>query len=161
MKVTIDHSPDGEFVVVLKDVPPYVIPLRIAPERIEPFLLSGRWLVVAFTVWGVDDRDVAHMAVSLTEKYSGRFSLGLRPVEHPSENARWIAGLSADILQENCEAELEVEDGCSHLTIRSASGKSPIVLVLMDGAVKSMSLGRVTLDEMERMIQSILPAPSL
>ncbi len=90
MPYSIDADPLGRFAIDFVDEPAFVHGFRMAPERIEPELMAGNWLLLTFAIWNSLDRPAIDTAVRVAKQFGGRFQLGVRPFEVADELAGWL-----------------------------------------------------------------------
>jgi hypothetical protein len=101
--------------------------LDMAPDRLEPALARGRWLVLVFAVWSSPDRQAIEQLVADRAELPSDLRVGVRPFD------------SHDELQSWCPAATE-------------KFGSPIWLLLEDGQLIAERTGWVGSGELSRWI---------
>jgi hypothetical protein len=81
-----------DFVSFSPDVPSCVgLPMR--PQRFEPELNTGEWLVLAYAVWSKSDLDSIQLAIKVRARLNREIKLGVRPFNAFDEFKSWCPGL--------------------------------------------------------------------
>ena len=122
---------DLGYQVVLHDAFEWCYPLEMAPDGREPELNSGDWLVLLFAVWSGPDLDCIRAVLDAAGLIGRSVSVGIRPYDDSSEARTWIP---------------EVQE------LRG----SPIWVLIRDGAIRWIDVGRLTVDEIVGMVKNRL-----
>ncbi|WP_165246951.1 hypothetical protein [Paludisphaera soli] len=97
-QITADF--EGRFAIEFEGEPHFIRGLRMAPDRIEPELMTGDWLLLTFAVWDAYERKSIDAAVGIAKEHAGRFSLGVRPFESFEEFEAWLHPLAGQVPKE-------------------------------------------------------------
>jgi hypothetical protein len=137
------------------DEPAFVHALKMAPDALEPELVSGTWLVVAFGVWSIHDRQSVRAAIDCSKRFDGKFQLGIRPFDYFSENATWWPD-QQPLAEDNVICEVRGERPRLEVRISPDLSASPLWLVLQDGRVLRQETGQRRTVEVIKMMRSVL-----
>jgi hypothetical protein len=147
MSFEVQVVEEDKWKVAFIDEPSYLHALGMAPDHIEPELLSGTWLVVVFPVWSVPVRESVHAAIVVAKEFDGKFQLGVRPFNSSDENRKWWPNdppPSVEIIVTSTQDVGEKRE----LRISSDGAKLPLWLVLRGGRIYSQASGPRTKDEL-------------
>jgi hypothetical protein len=70
--------------------------LEQGPEKIEPQLTVGCWLVLLVAVWSAEDLKAVELVDSIAGTIPGDFSVGIRPFDKHEENYKWCPLIKED-----------------------------------------------------------------
>lgn len=132
MSYQVIRTEKGQPGLILKEEPPYCHALMAAPQRREPELNVGRWLVMAFAAWSVPDIGAIQTALDAIKRFNGLVNLGLRPCDDPGDHMIWCPELGND-------------------------GNTPCWVLLDDGTVRLTHGGLQTVDGLIDAIRTIFP----
>lgn len=121
-KYAIEKEEKDHFRFRIIEGPPFIKGLSQAPVRLEQDIHQGRWLVLAFGVWGVKDRAAIDIAYNATLLFQGHIQLGIRPFWSYSDNTNWFPPSEGHFA-------------------------SPLWVVFQNGKVKAWKSGMLTQDE--------------
>ena len=141
--------------LVFSDEPSYVHALVMAPEKMEPELHSGVWLVVTFPVWSGPVRDSVRAAIALVKDHGGKFHLGVRPFDSHDEIHKWWPVTEAPAAG---KVLLAVKEEGPHREIHISTDPSsnPLWLVLRDGQVIYQGTGPRSKEQLNELMQEVL-----
>jgi hypothetical protein len=141
--------------LVFSDEPSYIHALKMAPERMEPELNSGVWLVVTFPVWSAPVRHSVLAAVACAKDHGGDFQLGVRPFDSHEEVYKWWPVSEAPPAG---EVLLAVRDEGTRREIHISTDPSsiPAWLVIRDGHVVHQGVGPRSKEQLGQLMQTIL-----
>jgi len=119
--------------MALKDAPPFVHALKMAPTAQEPELNQGTWVIVAFGVFSAPDEQAVHTAFHEVQSLGDQVQLGIRPFWEYEEMTPWFPEYT-----------------------KWHSTESPLVIVLNDGRVQGWMTGEAPPDRMKRFLETSL-----
>ena len=131
MPYSIDADPLGRFAIDFVDEPAFVHGFRMAPERLEPELMAGNWLLLTFAIWNSIDRPAIDDAVRVAKQFGGRFQLGVRPFEVADEFAGWLPVEQSPL----CEITHEVSTEGKFTVAITGGDRTPFWHWLSDGSL--------------------------
>jgi hypothetical protein len=155
MPYSIDADLLGRFAIEFVDEPAFVHGFRMAPDRIEPVLASGNWLLLTFAIWSSLDRPAIDTAVLVAKQFGGQFQLGVRPFEAADEFASWLAiDHSSPLYEVAHEVSSEGE-----LTVNFTGGdRTPFWHWLVNGSIVAQHSGRLDLPGLVSFVELRLSA---
>lgn len=131
--LAIYYNPINEdkYELQIEGAPPFVHPLRPKPDRMEPELKTGVWLIIVFPI--VSHRDIACLAPAIRAATDLKrvVNVGIRPFEDYDETEQWYGeyGYTA----------------------------SPLWLILQEGEVLYETKGPLKQDEIRAMLEKHIP----
>ena len=90
--ISFKRDSDGHIHVLIRDKPDDLLILDASPPAIEPELLSGRWLIVVFSILSNEDVSTAYRCRKLTSKLAGIAKIAIRPTMDFHETGEWLPG---------------------------------------------------------------------
>jgi hypothetical protein len=135
--------------------PAHIHALKMAPESIEPELMQGVWLVVAFPVWSAPVRESVSAALGCARDNSGLYQLGIRPFESHDELRTWWPLCGAPAVT---GLALSAWRGGLGLDIRISprSSNDPLWLVLDEGRVAYHGCGPRSEAHLRALVQDVI-----
>ncbi|QVL30337.1 hypothetical protein KIH39_15910 [Telmatocola sphagniphila] len=155
MGFKLTSNSEGRSQIELTDDSPYIIPLTIAPSSIEDILTKGKWLVVSFSVWSIQDLESANIASNIMKQYGQHLRLGLRPFDYPDENLTWLP-LTKAAMNESVDIEVVESNKLRRITISGRADKSPIWATILNGQFISISFGHLSEMDIHHLIKDLL-----
>lgn len=156
MSFHVTAAAGGRWAVTLENEPEFVVPLAMAPLRLETELLSGRWLVIAFAIWSTWDRIESRRAIDFATRYHGRLRIGLRPFDFPEEIRSWVPKHFDSPLGDVAEILTTESDGRIEVTIRGRESQNPFWVTIRDGEFTAVRRGRLSDAELQEFIESCM-----
>jgi hypothetical protein len=153
MKIVADEI--GRSKIILEDEPDWIVPLLIAPEKIEDFLLTGKWLIISMSVWSGPDRAAGGLAILQARKFRGEIKLGLRPYDYFEEHESWIPDFKRTLHPDTGKVVVSSNVDQTSISIRPVPGMSPIMLTFIDGQLAKLHQGSLSKLEMFRYFKQI------
>jgi hypothetical protein len=120
-------SGPGRWAIDLGNDADTAAPLEMAPDKLEPELTAGKWLILAFAVWSGPDHAAIRSAVEVGREE--RIRVGIRPFDEFSEFAAWCP---------------DVHTGT----------RSPVWLLLQDGQVVRSAAGLLSKERVSSLLRS-------
>jgi hypothetical protein len=154
MPFTIDSDFDGRFVVRLDSEPEFIHGFWMAPSAREKCLDAGDWVVLAFAVWNIQDRAAIDCAINAIKVINGRISLGIRPFEATDEFAKWCL-IDAEP-SESIDVSQQRTTGGLKISITPVAGRTPIWVLIRDGAIVHYHNGLLSSFEIRAIIDKYL-----
>jgi len=132
MAIFLQKSENCYF-ISLKDEPPFIYSLPMAPSELEPILCRNLWLILVVAVWSGPDLAAMETASSVGKKLRGAVHVGLRPFDSHREITPWCPGVAEQ-------------------------HASPIWLILKDGRLLAERAGIRESAAIENWLRSYLPS---
>jgi hypothetical protein len=155
MAIEFTADAKGRSQIVITGEPNYVVPLKIAPDSLEEFLTTGKWLCVSISVWSLQDIRAGERAIELIKKLRGPVNLGLRPYDFPQENESWVYGLAHIGHREQSIVESKSHQGKVVAAIMGRTELSPIWVSLVNGHVAKAKFGLLSDPDIESLIREL------
>jgi hypothetical protein len=154
MSFSYRKSEDGRWTVILTDEPDFVHALNAAPESIEPELIRGFWLIVAFPVWSGPARASVRAAITCAKEQAGKFRLGLRPYEFENEFENWWPGSP---MPQAASTQIEIlgDEQFREVRISTDHKMIPRWVVLRDGQVVHSGAGPMSSEEVSQLMERV------
>src|SRR5687767_13162089 len=92
-RFSVQRTADNRWEVNLRDQPDYCCALPMAPNRMEPELKEGLWLVLVAAIWSGPDRIAIGQALSAVQEFRGKVKLGIRLFDDDAETRTWFPEL--------------------------------------------------------------------
>jgi len=127
-RLSFVNSSTGKSEIKLENAPAFVIPLEMDPSAKEARLSVGKWCILCFGVWSNTDRANIITAINVLAKRKGEVVLGLRPFYNYDEIRSWFPKYNGD-------------------------PATPLWVILENGKVKASRSGRLTSDDLEKLIE--------
>lgn len=158
MSLVFTADQNGRSKIVLLNEPDYIVPLPIAPSRMEDCLLRGKWLCLGMSVWSSHDILAGAQAIDRIRPRGGLVRLGLRPVDFPVENETWIGAEYLSSSTEPVEIMTTQHHGSLKITICGQSNQLPVWVGLSKGAIISVRHGQLLDSEIDDLISQVIAA---
>lgn len=140
MPYTIDADALGRFAIEFVEEPTFIRGFRMAPEQVEPDLMTGSWLLLSFAIWNSRDRPAIDDAVLVAKQFGGRFRLGVRPFELTEELTNWLPTSPTASLY---EVSHQTSPGGGFTVAMAGGNRTPFWHWLSDGVVVACSGGHL------------------
>ncbi len=146
----------GRSRIVVGGEPDYIVSLPIAPLSLEDIVKRGKWICVGISVWSIHDINAGVQAITRIKSMGGSVKLGLRPVNLPEENCKWIPNLHFGGAADQTRVAVTEEDGSLEITISGNSQSSPVWVTFSEGIVVSLRYGQLEDVEIDDLITEVL-----
>ena len=148
-KYKISADEDSRFLIRFGSSVENIVGLRMAPQEIEPVLLTGRWLVLVFAIWDIKDRPPIDIACEIAADASN-FQVAVRPFQRAAEFASWVPGFSS-----NAGAIVYTENNGS-IAITTRKDDHPMWFVMGDGQFTATLVGAREKPDVDRFVRENL-----
>jgi hypothetical protein len=154
LKIVADEL--GRSTICLDSEPDWIIPLKIAPEHIEEYLLKGKWLILSLSVWNIHDWVTVGNAIFQAKRFNGRIKLGLRPFDYFEEHETWVPNFKNYLHPDSGKLLISSSADQSSISIRPVPNLSPILITMIEGELAKFKQGQLNNLEMSRYCKELL-----